>query len=228
MAEIVRKLALTLIPMILSLSVHECAHALCAYKLGDNTAKEAGRLTLNPQVHIDLWGTLVIPALAVISGGMGFIGWARPTPFRADRFRPGVNPRFGAALVSVAGPVSNLLLAVVALGMVALGRKLHLPLLHSIELIAEDGSLVRSPLALFLYSMFTLNVGLAIFNLLPIPPLDGHRLLPPFLDPIVRPLHRYGFALLFAVFLFLPRVANVILFTPMVFVMHHLQALFGV
>src|SRR5215470_6330276 len=111
LADIARRLAMTLVPMILSLSVHEFAHAFTAYKLGDTTAKDAGRLTLNPQSHMDPWGTLLIPAISVLMGGIGFIGWARPTPFRSDRFKRGVPRRLGAALVSAAGPLSNLAIA---------------------------------------------------------------------------------------------------------------------
>src|ERR1700690_3772616 len=101
------QLAFTLIPMILSLSVHECAHAGAAYLLGNRTAKDAGRLTLNPQAHIDPWGTLFIPAIGVLMGGVPYLGWARPTPFRAVNFRDGVNRRMGIALVAAAGPLSN-------------------------------------------------------------------------------------------------------------------------
>src|SRR5205085_9394510 len=148
----------------------------------------AGRLTLNPQAHIDPWGSLLIPALSVIMGGMAFIGWAKPTPFRADKFRPGVNRRLGAALVSAAGPASNLVLALAAAGSLS---------------VAQRAGVENAAVLMLLKSMFLLNVGLAIFNLLPVPPLDGHRLLPPAFDPIVEPLERYGFAVLMVIFVFL-------------------------
>src|SRR6266567_4421042 len=148
---------MTLVPMILSLSVHEFAHAFTAYKLGDTTAKEAGRLTLNPQSHIDPWGTLVIPAISVLMGGLGFIGWARPTPFRADRFRRGVPRRLGAALVSAAGPLSNLVIALLAASGLALLQKSQ---------IDPDPLHTKAPFSLLLVATFQLNVGLAIFNLL--------------------------------------------------------------
>lgn len=222
-----RALAFALVPMILSLSVHECAHAWSAHLLGDETAKDAGRLTLNPEAHIDPWGTLFIPALSVLMGGVPFLGWARPTPFRADRFREGVNRRFGAALVSAAGPVSNLALALVSLSLLAFLGRLGVPLFSMVQ---DGDSMVaqRNALDLFLLAMFQLNVGLAFFNLLPIPPLDGYRLLPPALDAIARPLERYGFALLMAAFLFLPAGVTSAVFRPMYALMNAVQSLFGV
>jgi Zn-dependent protease len=227
LAETARALAFVLIPMILSLSVHECAHAWSAYLLGDPTAKDAGRLTLNPQVHIDPWGTLFIPAMSVFIGGVPFLGWARPTPFQANRFREGINRRLGAAVVSLAGPLSNILLALASLSILVVLRKINFPLFS----IVQDGeSFVarRGSIDVLLLRMYELNLGLAFFNLLPIPPLDGYRLLPRVLDPLVRPLERYGFALLMLVFLFLPPSVLGAIFGPVLFVMDRVRALFGV
>jgi Zn-dependent protease len=227
LAETARALALVLVPMILSLTVHECAHAASAYLLGDKTAKDAGRLTLNPQVHIDPWGTLLIPAMSVFIGGVSFLGWARPTPFNPSRFRAGVNRRFGAALVSLAGPLSNVALALLSITLLAILGKVGFPLYS----IVEDGESIvarRGSVDILLLAMFKLNLGLAFFNLLPIPPLDGYRLLPPMFDPIVRPLERYGFALLMVAFLFLPPTVLGTVFRPVFFVMDRVQVLFGV
>ncbi len=226
-AELARRLAYALVPMILSLTVHEFAHAWSATKLGDPTARDAGRLTLNPTAHIDPWGTLIIPALSVLMGGMAFIGWARPTPFRADRFRTGINRRLGAALVAAAGPISNLMLATLAIAALAILSRLNVPLTH---LVQDDDHFARqpTPVALLLYSMFTLNLALAFFNLLPIPPLDGHRLLPPAFDPIVRPLSRYGFTILIVIFLVLPGVANTLFYAPLGHLQELMERLFGV
>src|SRR6185295_10540340 len=106
--------------MVLSLTVHECAHAWVAYRLGDDTAERQGRLSLSPVTHVDPIGSLLIPALnIVLAGGFGFIGWARPTPVTPTRFRATVPMRTGMALVAAAGPFSNLLLALVALGLFA-------------------------------------------------------------------------------------------------------------
>jgi Zn-dependent protease len=218
LADVARRLVLALVPMILSLTVHEFAHALTAYKLGDPTAKDAGRLTLSPQAHVDPWGTLLIPAISVLSGGMAFIGWARPTPFRPDRFRRGVPRRLGSALVAAAGPASNLVLATLAaVGLVVLQR----------TGVVEVALASQKPIPLLLSSTFMLNVGLAIFNLLPIPPLDGSRLLPPALDPVMRPLERYGFGILMVIFLFLPGVAEVIFRAPLRFVVVHMARALG-
>jgi Zn-dependent protease len=225
LSDTARRLVFTLVPMILSLSVHEFAHALSAYLLGDNTAKDAGRLTLNPQAHVDPVGTLLIPGLAAVMGGVPFIGWARPTPFRADRFREGVNRRFGAALVAAAGPLSNVLLAVVSIAVYAALSRAHFPL-H--DMIRDGDELVPRPtgVAVLLLTMFQLNLGLAFFNLLPIPPLDGHRLIPAQLDPIMRPVAKYGFVALMGVMFFLPKVANRVLYAPISYITAHVAAWF--
>jgi Zn-dependent protease len=216
-------LALTLVPMILSLSVHECAHAFSAYLLGDKTARDAGRLTLNPAVHIDPLGTLFFPTLNVLLSGVGFLGWARPTPFRPDQMRRGVNRRLGGALVSAAGPLSNLLLAVLSLALiVTLGRVFHVSMQRTEEFTGPES---YSPVGMLLLQMFRINVGLFVFNLLPFPPLDGHYLLPPLFDPIIVPLQRYGFAILFLIFL-IPG-AGALLFGPINWISIHLLDLFG-
>ncbi len=223
----IRALAFVLIPMILSLTVHECAHALSAYILGDTTAKDAGRLTLNPQAHIDPWGTLFIPAMSVLMGGVPYLGWARPTPFRSTRFREGVNRRLGAAIVAAAGPLSNVVLALLSLSLLALLGRAGVPLY---DIVQNGDAFVprRTAIDVFLITMYELNLGLAFFNLLPVPPLDGFRLLPPVLDPLVRPMERYGFALLMAAFLFLPESVLRAVFHPLWVVMDRLQMVFGV
>lgn len=217
-AAVVQSLAASLIPMILSLSVHEFAHALAATRLGDGTAKAAGRLTLNPIAHVDVVGTLILPALSVILGGVAFLGWAKPVPCRPDRFRRGVPPRLGLAMVAVAGPLSNLALAVLSAGALALLARAGSPILNGQQ---------PTPIAALLIATFTLNVGLAVFNLLPFPPLDGHRLLPRVFDPIIRPLERYGFGALMIVFMFLPSVADRVFFTPVHAVQRLLLQAFG-
>jgi Zn-dependent protease len=227
LALLARKLAFVLIPMILSLSVHECAHAGAALALGDRTAKDAGRLTLNPQAHIDPWGTLFIPAMSVFIGGAPFIGWARPTPFRAMNFREGINRRLGSALVAAAGPLSNVALALLSLSVLAVLGRMGV----SLYTMVQDGDAMAarpSSVYAFLLTMYELNLGLAFFNLLPIPPLDGYRLLPPALDRYVRPLERYGFALIMIAFLLLPPGILGTVFRPLYFVMDRVQMIFGV
>lgn len=157
------------IPMILSLSVHEWAHAWSAWKLGDDTASREGRLTLNPTVHIDPIGTLLLPLL-----GIPF-GWAKPVPVNPARFRRNVHMGTGMALTAAAGPISNLILS--------LGCAVTLGLLFRFapELLQSQ----KAVMFLLLHGI-QLNIGLAIFNLIPLPPLDGSRILDRFIPYRMR------------------------------------------
>jgi len=137
-------------PLLLSMTVHEWAHARAAYALGDDTAESMGRMTLAPFVHIDPIGTLLLPLLGIP------IGWAKPVPVRPERFRSDVSMPVGMALVAAAGPISNLCLATLLL---PLSMLLPLGVFHDALVFAGR-----------------LNLALAVFNLLPIPPLDGSRL----------------------------------------------------
>ena len=153
------KSLLTLLPMILSLTVHEWAHAWSARRLGDDTAERLGRLTLNPLAHIDPIGTLILPLL-----GIPF-GWAKPVPVNPTRFRRDVTMSTGMMITAAAGPISNLVLA--------LGCGVALGLSYRFGLLANPhagGALHR-----LLEIAIQINLSLAIFNLLPIPPLDGSR-----------------------------------------------------
>jgi Zn-dependent protease len=147
-----------LIPLILSLSVHEFAHAWAAWRLGDDTAARAGRLTLNPIAHIDPIGTLLLPLL-----GIPF-GWAKPVPIDPSRFRRDIRASTGAMITAAAGPLSNVVLAVICT--IAYGLALRYE-----PQLAMPGSGVRE----LLLMMIQLNVALAIFNMIPVPPLDGSR-----------------------------------------------------
>jgi len=159
-----------LIPLVLSLTVHEYAHAWTAWRLGDDTASRAGRLTLNPIAHIDPIGTFLLPLLGVP------FGWARPVPVNPARFRSSVRMTTGMALTAAAGPASNLLLAVVITAGYALAVR------FAPELMARSGG-VRLLLEVMIY----LNVNLALFNLLPVPPLDGSRIVDGFMPLRLRP-----------------------------------------
>src|SRR5258705_2238563 len=175
--------------MVLSLSVHECAHAWVAYRLGDDTAARQGRLSLSPVTHIDPIGSLLIPALNIIlAGGFGFIGWARPTPVTPSKFRPTVPMRTGMVLVAAAGPASNFLLALVSLGLFAIFKRAELGL--------WDAAGRATGFAALLVAMFQINVGLMVFNFLPIPPLDGSRLLPKSMEGLKEAIAPYSFVLL--------------------------------
>jgi len=140
--------------ILIALTFHEAAHGYVAYKLGDNTAKDAGRLTINPIKHIDPLGLI---ALLVFR-----FGWAKPVPVDPRNFK---HPRRGMALTALAGPVTNLLLGFISI------------LICAIILISPSYNRFLSAFSVFLIFLAQINVGLAIFNLIPIPPLDGSRLL---------------------------------------------------
>ena len=156
----IAEIILMLVPMILSLSVHEWAHAISAYKLGDDTAAREGRLTLNPLPHIDPIGTLLLPALLTLSGTGFLFGWARPVPVNPLRFTRKLRMKTSMLITAAAGPVSNLLLAFLALlGLKVLG-------------VGTDESITH-----LLMVTVSLNLALAVFNMIPVPPLDGHKVL---------------------------------------------------
>jgi len=158
------------IPLLLSLSVHEWAHARAAWQLGDDTAAMMGRLTLNPGAHIDPVGTVLLPLLGVP------FGWAKPVPVNPMRFRSHVGMRKGMMLTALAGPVSNLVIAAAAI--VALAMVVHFP--------PANEKLLRG-LWDFLGMLMMLNVILAAFNMLPVPPLDGSRIADFFMPRKLRP-----------------------------------------
>ncbi len=159
---------LVIVPMVLSLTVHEYAHAWAAKKLGDDTAERMGRLTLNPLAHADPLGTFILPLLILVSSGMGgvhvpFFGWAKPVPVNPNQFRRTLSHRVGSMWVALAGPMSNLFLAIVCAAILS-------GFLHggSLDVLAE-------PVQSLLLMMLSTNIGLFVFNMIPIYPLDGHR-----------------------------------------------------
>jgi Zn-dependent protease len=182
-------LLIALLVLIFSLTIHEAAHAWSASRLGDDTARRLGRVSLNPVVHTDPIGTLLLPLIAMTSGAP-VIGWAKPTPVNTANLR---RPRWDHILVTVAGPVSNLMIAVVAaVALVVLPA--GAPSFSEVE--------VARPLAMIATEALRLNVLLAVFNMLPIPPLDGGQiimaLLPPGIALRLRFLYQYGFLILMA------------------------------
>ena len=175
-----------LVVLILSLSFHEAAHAWSADKLGDPTARLLGRLTLNPLAHIDWIGTVLFPLIAAISN-LPLIGWAKPVPVNPLNLR---HPRRDFAMVAAAGPLSNLLLAFLAL----------IPLS-----LLSTGEVTGSVLLDFLRGFIHLNVFLAVFNLIPVPPLDGGNILagvvPESAARILDQLRPFGIFVLYALLL---------------------------
>ncbi|HQB45702.1 MAG TPA: site-2 protease family protein [Polyangiaceae bacterium] len=210
-------LVIYLVPMVLSLSVHEYAHAWMAFRLGDDTASREGRLTLNPMAHIDVFGTLLIPAFNVLLGRFALIGWAKPVPVRPVRFNRKVTMRVGMILTAVAGPLSNLMMAVASIGLAALLIR-----------VAPEWLMGDRPtgLAKLLQAMFILNIGLFIFNLLPLPPLDGSRLLPRSMDGFVTHVSPYSFILLLVV-INIPFLRETLLVQPVMLTVRLLQTVFS-
>jgi len=179
--------------LLVAFPVHEFAHALAAYRLGDGTARMFGRLTLDPVAHFDPFGGLLLAATLITSGGTSGFGWAKPTPYLAQNLRGGAR---GEAIVALAGPLSNLILAAAA----------AIPF----RIIRAAGIEIPDIVFTILVTFIFINIVLMIFNLIPIAPLDGSKvlyaLLPPQTAWTVRPfLERYGFIiLLVAIFLPIP------------------------
>jgi Zn-dependent protease len=176
------------IVLLFSLTVHEMAHAWSADRLGDPTARLLGRVSLNPMVHADLIGTMVFPLVAMMSG-LPLLGWAKPVPVNVRRLR---RQRADFVLVSAAGPASNLVLAVIASFVLAM---------MPVTPVAFGEPNASAPIVVLLSRAIQLNVLLAVFNMIPIPPLDGGNVLAGLLPrglarqfDLVRP---YGFMLLY-------------------------------
>jgi len=178
-----------LLSFVIATTIHECAHAVTAYRLGDPTAKEQGRITLNPIMHFEPFGFF---GMVLISLGYGFIGWGKPCPVNPSRFKYtfGGRRHVGMAIVALAGPVSNIAQALVV-------AVIYRFLIHSNVALSDT-------VDTFIKAFLIVNILLAAFNMIPIPPLDGHKilmgLLPAFWYPILAPLERYGFMLLFLLF----------------------------
>ncbi|MCA9655440.1 MAG: site-2 protease family protein [Myxococcales bacterium] len=199
-----RRAGIFVICMILAIGVHEFSHAFTAHKLGDPTPESQGRLTLNPIAHMDPVGTLLLPlVLALAVPGMLF-GWGRPVETVARYYTRKVSMRSGMALVAFAGPLSNLLLAVLTLGIIAVLNATGV--IDPASLLRGSGHALEHPLLVFFY----LNILLFAFNLLPLHPLDGGKVLAWLLGPKYQHvddfLARYGFIILIVLVFALPQV----------------------
>lgn len=187
-SELLLTILIAIPGFLLAIVCHEAAHAWMADQRGDPTAKMLGRLTLNPLRHIDPWGTVLLPGLMlVLSQGSMVFGYARPTPISPRNFR---SPKWDPVWVSLAGPAANVLLAALLIGVAWLGRALGLAYNEGFLAVLRSG--------------VTINLILAAFNLLPIPPLDGSEvvaaLLPPWLAARYEGLAPYGFWILMGLY----------------------------
>lgn len=202
--------------ILLSMTLHEAMHAFMGYWLGDDTAKLQGRLTLNPIKHIDPFLTLLLPLMLALIGAPIF-GGAKPVPFNPDRVRFG---EWGAALVAIAGPLTNLLIAFVVFGIsVVLGKPVGLFASTS----GIDG--------LILQTMVLVNLGFFAFNILPIPPLDGSRvvyaLAPEFVRRVMETIERFGIIFVFILVFVFSRQIGAVLVSIIQFFLDVFSAMFN-
>lgn len=214
---VVQKIAIWAIPLIFAITVHEVAHGWVASRFGDQTARLSGRLTLNPIPHIDPIGTILVPLLLLVSGTGFIFGWAKPVPVDARNMR---NPRRDMALTALAGPVTNLIMAIMWAAVAKFG----------ISLESGGHGWLGVPLALMGGAGIMINIVLGVLNLIPLPPLDGGRvltsILPPRLAYKVSMIEPYAFFILIA--LLVTGVLGSIL-GPFVFLfLNIIRTLFGI
>lgn len=195
-AELIPQLLIYMVVLLFAISAHEAAHAWMSNRFGDDTARLLGRITLNPVAHIDPIGTLLIPVVGFFLGNIGgaaaripLIGWGKPTPVNPLRWR---NKDLANVMVSAAGIMANLFIAICAFTILKVMLMTHA--------FASIPVSLREPVLLLLQMFLTMNVSLAIFNLLPFPPLDGSKILDTFLPASARPmlemLEQFGFIIL--------------------------------
>ena len=184
-----------IIPVLISITMHEAAHGYAANLLGDDTAKKLGRVTLNPLKHIDRFGTVILPLLLIVMKSPFVFGWAKPVPVKFYRLK---NPLRDMIIVAIAGPVTNVVLAFVAASI--------LSTMHNFALL-DNPWLVRT-----LANFFFINIILAVFNMIPIPPLDGGRvavgLLPKYFSYQLARLERYGLFIIIGALFILPLIGK--------------------
>ncbi len=197
-----------IVVVLLAVTVHEVSHGWSAFKLGDDTAYLSGRLTLNPIAHLDLFGSLIIPLmLHITTNGAMVFAWAKPVPVNPQRFRRTISMRSGMALVAAAGPGSNILMACLFAGIYRYAAVSPNPYSLTLAQLAAQAAAV--------------NLYLAFFNFIPIPPLDGSKVLLHFLSPQTAyrllKLETYGFLLILVLFYLTPlgRIMSMITYTAL-------------
>ncbi|MBI3074105.1 MAG: site-2 protease family protein [Deltaproteobacteria bacterium] len=216
------------VPMLLSSAVHEYAHARSAYALGDDTASREGRMTLNPFSHIDLFGSILLPLLFVFMivqnpGAMvPFIAWAKPVPYNPLRFTRRVSMRGGAAIVAAAGPLSNLVLAVISTALLAVAFHIDPTLMR----FNPTTMGFENPASELLFAFLRINVGLMLFNLIPLPPLDGSKVVAAFSKTYSDLMDRIAmFTFIFIILLVNTEVGRTIFGRPYVSIVSWLYSL---
>ncbi len=196
MMSFIYSLTTWVIPLLSCMIVHEVAHGIAALKLGDRTALNMGRLTLNPVAHVDIYGSLLVPGILLVTGAPFLFGWAKPVPVEVRNLQ---NPKRDMGLVAAAGPISNVLLAIL---FVIMGR-------FGVELIPQNTQFFNWFIA-NIQNGISLSLMIGIFNLLPILPLDGGRivlsLLPYPYNIRYQATEKYGFFILLGVLFLLPMI----------------------
>jgi len=194
MNEIIMQIVVYAFPVLLSITVHEFFHGYTAYKLGDPTAKYMGRLTLNPIAHIDIFGTILLPLVLIISNSSFMIAWAKPVPINPMNFK---KPYRDMAISSLAGPISNILLSIIFF-------IIYLFMFKNIENIPLEKNMML--IKNMLRAGFVINFALFSFNILPVPPLDGSKVLMAFLPfkgkQFLEKIEPYGFYIILALLFF--------------------------
>lgn len=216
-ADTAKHILLYLVTMLISLTVHEFAHALVAERLGDDTPRRQGRVTLSPLAHYDLFGTFLVPLMGILAS-VPFFGWARPVETNPGRYTRKISMRNGHRLVAAAGPLSNLFLAVLAMGGL-------FAVSSGMPGWVRPGGFSGGALYL-LVALVHVNLGLFVLNLLPIPPLDGSRLLPSRLDGFQQTIAPYSFVIMLVI-VNVPAL-RFVLVRPVMLLGAVLESLFGV